>query len=291
MKFLVADGNFLLHRAWNTAGKTSAVPTIKVPKLILNWFCSTALKLNCDGGLLALDGSDNFRYGVYQGYKAARSGVHHTVEDGPLAGKSQHDAVYASLQPTKVLFKALGIRVVQMKRYEADDVLISVADKIGKKQGNHVYLLTLDKDMVQAVTDQVSIFYPEMQNRPEKIVTVADVKILKHGLTPRQFLDLQILMGDGVDGIPSVPGISKGEALTIIKEHGGLSAFFKTKEGQKFYQSRITELHRNKELVMLSKKAFPYVENDILFKGRLQGEADCKAFTTLMGKQNKASLF
>lgn len=291
-RYLMADGNWLLHRAWSAAGSRSNYPTEKVPAMLLDWVCSYALKLRCIGGGIAFDGSENFRYEVYKDYKSNRgsgAAVPKLVDAGPFKGMPVQDAVYQSLKPTKDLFKKLGLFVTQQKRFEADDVMRSCGWKLGK--GNVlIYLVSLDKDIIQAVTDNVHIYIPEVDRRPESILMPADVIAKKKGLTARQFLDLQILIGDEIDCVPPVPGMTRGKALAILKEHGGLSAFFKTKAGKDFYYSRATELHRNKELVQLSKLAFPYTKKDLLFSN-LKGEFPSQSFTTLRGLQTSRSLF
>ena len=290
-EFIVSDGNFSLHRAWSAIGKRSAQPTVRVPLLMLEWFCSHAVRLGCSGGAIAFDGSENFRYDVYSGYKSNRGGISVTIESGPMGGLTLHDAVYASLKPAKELFKSLGIRVIHLKKFEADDVMISAAWVLARnKPQNHVYLDTNDKDMIQGITENVSIYHAEMLNRPEEILTLKTMPKMKHGLSPKQFLDLQILLGDGVDSIPAVPGIEKAEAIRMLKTHGRLSDFLKTPKGKEFYYARATELHRNKELVMMSKKAFPYVEKDLSFK-YLTGEAECRSFVELRNSQRRRTLF
>ena len=110
------------------------------------------------------------------------------------------------------------------------------------------------------------------------------------GLTPKQFLDYQILRGDSMDDVPPVTSCTDKEALTIIKTHGSLGAFFKTADGKKFYSMRRTELHRNKDLVGLSKRVPLPEPKDISFR-HLKGSAESKAFTTLRDLQKKASLW
>jgi 5'-3' exonuclease len=291
----MVDGPWLLHRAWSVIGERTANPTKRIPHLILDWFCSYALSLNCNGGGIAFDGSSNFRYAVYSGYKANRGvgadGSPSLVSHGTMAGMTKKDAVYASLKPTKELFRSVGIFVTHPKRYEADDSMSSAAWRLCK---NHpevlMYLTSLDKDIIQCVTDNVHIHIPEYNKIPERIIKPADVPSLRKGLTALQFLDLQILLGDGVDNVPPVPGCTPAQALKLIKTHGSLNAFFQTEEGKLFYYPRANELHRNKELVKLSHKAFMFPKSTLMFD-KLSGTAESVAFTALKAKQNRKSLF
>lgn len=294
-RLILSDGNWLLYRAWSVLGERTANPTKRIPQLILDWFCSYALHLNCNGGGIAFDGSSNFRYAVYSGYKANRGkgadGSPSLVTSGALEGMTKQEAVYASLKPTKDLFRSVGIFVTHPKHHEADDSLASAAWRLCK---NHpevlMYLTSLDKDVLQCVTDNVHVHIPEFNKIPERIIKPADVVRLKKGLTPAQFLDLQILLGDGVDNVPAVPGCSQAQAMKLLKTHGSLSAYFHTEEGKTFYYSRANELHRNKELVKLSHKAFMFPKSTLMFD-KLTGTADSAAFTALKAKQNRKSLF
>lgn len=293
MNFHLMDGNFMLWRAWSTSGQTSSRPRERIPLQLLDWFCSYSLTLRCGGGALAFDGNENFRYDIFANYKANRSGSGGTsdaeVKHGPLKGMTVSDAVYSCLPPTVDLFRSVGIAVIQEPKYEADDVLNSGAKKLGIK-GNHVYLSCRDKDMVQCVNSQVTLHIPEMQGKSAVLYTPESTPTLKKGLTPLQFLDYQILMGDPMDTVPAVPGITEAKAMGILREYGSLKAFFKTEVGRKFYDLRATELHRNKDLVGLSKKAFPLKGSDISFR-HLHGSASSKAFTNLRDAQTKSSLF
>ena len=295
-RLVMADGNWLLHRAWSVLGERTAEPTKRVPSLILDWFCSYALRLNCNGGGIAFDGGSNFRYAVYSEYKAnrgsgANNGVPLVVEKGTMAGMTKQEAVYASLKPTKDLFRSVGLFVTHPKRFEADDSLASAAWRLCKNHPDTLmYLTSLDKDVIQCVTENVHIHIPEVGKMPERIIKPADVPRLRKGLTASQFLDLQILLGDSIDNVPPMPGCTPAMALKIVKTHGSLKAFFDTKDGKDFYFKRATELHRNKELVKLSHKAFMFPKSNLMFD-KLTGTAESVAFTTLKNKQTRSSLF
>lgn len=295
-RLLMVDGPWLLHRAWSVLGEKTSEPTVRIPRMLLEWFCTYALRLKCSGGGIAFDGSSNFRYEVYADYKAnrgsgANNGSPSLVKEGALAGMEVQDAVYKSLKPTKELFRSVGIFVTHPKRFEADDSMRSAAWRLCK---NHpetlMYLVSPDKDIVQAVDENVHIYIPEVNKVPERIIKPEDVPRLRGGLTALQFLDRQILLGDAVDNIPAVHSCPPATAMKIIKTHGSLHAFFQTEEGKAFYYPRANELNRNKELVRLSKKAFMYPKSSLMFD-KLTGSANSNAFTTLKGAQTKRSLF
>jgi 5'-3' exonuclease len=289
----IADGNWHLWRAWSVVGQRTSAPQTRIPLQILSWFCEYALRLKATHGAIAFDGPDNFRYDIYKDYKGSRSGEgggHDTVvNSGPFQGMTAADAVYSLLPPTVELFRSVGIMTIISDRHEADDCLSSAGHKYGV-QSNHVYLVTRDKDMTQCVNKNVTVYIPPMQQKPEILLTSDSTPELKKGLTPKQFLEYQILMGDPMDDVPAVSAVNERQVLNILKTHGSLSSYFKTKEGRAFYDLRISELHRNKTLVGLSKKV-PLPDSKLLSFSHLRGSAESKSFTTLRDLQKKASLW
>ena len=193
MKYLFADGNWLLHRAWHAYGKTSSAPEKRVPNQLLEWFCQGAVRMQCQGGAVCFDGPDVFRHKVYPLYKQNRSekAIHKAGafnDEGP----STSDRVNSLIPYTKELFVKHGIFAEQKEEFEADDLLISGAHYFTSKGADEVVFLARDKDLVQGISQRVKMFTPAMMKEPEKIWTVKSV-LADKGMTPRQFLNYQIL--------------------------------------------------------------------------------------------------
>lgn len=287
--YLFADGNWLLYRAWSAVGKVYKDPYKKVPMMLLDWFCKAALRLQATGGAMCFDGNDNFRKRLYPPYKAHREVGEPISPEGTMEGISVSDAVYASLDPTKELFYSLGIPIDQQPKYEADDLMISGANYFAQEsKSNRIYLMTRDKDTYQGITDQVTIFVPEMKQHPEELIGLKQL-LKKKGLSPKQFLSYQILIGDATDNVPPISDMTPKKALQIAKEFTSLPAFFRTKEGGRFYNEKEDELHRNKDLITLVRSAWRI--EDVSFKAHLKGRADSLAFNTLKSSVTKSSLF
>jgi len=266
MNYMFVDGNWCLHRAWSAMGHQSGIPTVRVPRMLLNWFCDYALRLNVQAGAMCFDGNSNFRYNVYPAYKSNRNGDK-IVDHGPSAGLTGSDAVYQSLEPTRELFQACGLTVVQEELYEADDLLCSAGHVYGRLPGNKVWLVTRDKDMRGSITKQVNMYIPEMSKQPEQRIT-PELVGKKQGMTPLQWIDYQILVGDEMDSVPPVARFTPSKAKALLKEHRSLGEYFKTDEGGAFYRKYHPDLHRNKQLVVMAKNAWPEGLN-LEFKGKL----------------------
>jgi len=65
-----------------------------------------------------------------------------------------------------------------------------------------VRLISSDKDLMQLVSDQVSML-DTMKNKAIGIPQVIE----KFGMGPERVIEIQALAGDSVDNIPGVPGI------------------------------------------------------------------------------------
>ena len=113
--------------------------------------------------------------------------------------------------------EALGVQVLTHERYEADDVIGTIAERAAAA-GFTVAIVTGDKDFFQLVRDGVSVFNP----RDEGTWYDAEGVKSKIGVAPDQVVDVLALMGDSVDNIKGVPGIGEKGARELISTHGSL---------------------------------------------------------------------
>ncbi|MBY0228718.1 MAG: DNA polymerase I [Gemmataceae bacterium] len=111
---------------------------------------------------------------------------------------------------------ALRVPVLSDPRYEADDILATLA-RAGEKRGLDVFLCTSDKDCRQLISDRVRLF--SLRKREE----FGAAQLLDDwGIRPDQVVDLQSLVGDSVDNVPGVPGIGVKTAAKLLQEFGTL---------------------------------------------------------------------
>ncbi len=108
------------------------------------------------------------------------------------------------------------IPVLELDRYEADDVLGTLAKKAAAS-GYDVVLVSADKDLMQLVGPHVSMYHTGRN----KMYGPAEVEE-DFGVPPGQVADVLALMGDAIDNIPGVPGIGEKGAKGLIKEYGSL---------------------------------------------------------------------
>lgn len=144
-----------------------------------------------------------FRNDIYAEYKSSRA-----LPDETLAFQ---------LAACKAITKILGIPCFASSRFEADDIIATLACKA--RRSNHpVVILSRDKDLGQLLVGaQDKLYDPATE-------TVLDQAAFeqKYGIAPEHMVDYQILVGDSVDDIPGVPGIGSKTASSLINQFGSL---------------------------------------------------------------------
>lgn len=115
--------------------------------------------------------------------------------------------------------EALGVPILTFERYEADDVLGTLARQ-ASDAGFESVIVTGDKDFFQLVNDRVKVYNP----RDEGTWYDADGVATKFGVRPEQVVDVLALMGDSIDNVKGVPGIGEKGARELISSQGSLDA-------------------------------------------------------------------
>jgi DNA polymerase-1 len=119
-------------------------------------------------------------------------------------------------------FEALGWYVIADERFEADDVLGSLA-RVESEAGGEALILTGDRDMFQCVGDAVSVLYVRTGSQGAEVVDAAGVR-KRYGVPPELVPDFIALRGDPSDGIPGAKGIGEKTAGDLLRRHGSLEA-------------------------------------------------------------------
>src|SRR5689334_13922848 len=108
------------------------------------------------------------------------------------------------------VLEAMRIPILEYQGFEADDVIGTIA-RNAEKDGFEVVIVSSDKDMLQLVTDRVTMLNPakdDLTYNPEKVKQFM-------GVRPDQIADLLALMGDTIDNIPGAPGIGEKGAQAL----------------------------------------------------------------------------
>src|SRR5499426_420893 len=111
--------------------------------------------------------------------------------------------------------EALGVPILTSERYEADDVIGTLATKAAAA-GFEVAIVTGDKDFFQLVHDGIRVYNPRDEGTWYDAAAVRE----KFGVAPDQVVDVMALMGDTIDNIKGVPGIGDKGARELIATYG-----------------------------------------------------------------------
>ncbi len=181
-----------------------------------------------------------FRRELYPEYKANRGA---TPED-----------IIESVPYIKDVVEAMGIPILQVAGYEADDV-IGTLSKMGEDAGCEVFMVTPDKDYGQLVTPHCKI-YKQKDNQVE-IVDVESINA-KYGIdNPQLVSDILAIWGDASDNIPGVMGIGEKGACKLVQQWGDVESIIanvdkiKGKQGERIASS-VEQLRLSKQLTLIS---------------------------------------
>ncbi|MGB5880274.1 MAG: DNA polymerase I, partial [Thermoanaerobaculia bacterium] len=141
--------------------------------------------------------------------------------------------------------EAHNIPILEEPRYEADDVLGTLAKKAAAA-GYEVVLVSSDKDLMQLVDENVSFYHTGR----DKLYSPATVEE-DFGVPPERVVDVLALKGDAVDNVPGVPGIGDKGAIQLIKEFGSLDQLLERADEVKRKSYR-EGLQEHRDLAVLS---------------------------------------
>lgn len=148
-----------------------------------------------------------------------------------------------------------GIKVLTVPRYEADDIMATLAVKV--QRGDYdaaapdlkLRMVTKDKDLEQVLADRAVMFDIHTD-------TLIDAAFLyeKKGITPQQAIDFQTLIGDSTDNVPGVKGIGPKTASKLIQQFGSVDELIKNVDQLKGKQRENVQLAINSGGLELSRK-------------------------------------
>lgn len=122
------------------------------------------------------------------------------------------------------IVRAFNIPILALEGYEADDVIGTVTQQ-ALGQNVAVRIITGDRDLLQLLTDHVTVQLPD---RSENMDVIYDLPrfVERYGLQPPQLVDLKALMGDSSDNIPGVRGIGEKTAQKLLTDYGTLDGVY-----------------------------------------------------------------
>ncbi|HWX97916.1 MAG TPA: 5'-3' exonuclease H3TH domain-containing protein [Solirubrobacteraceae bacterium] len=210
---LIADVPWLLYRSFFALPK-SIVGADGAPVNALLGTVNALLALidvrppaECPRAVVACLGAEQaeYRVALYPPYHAHRD---------PMPAE-----LAAQWQRAPALLAGLGWTVSGSDDLEADDVMFSHA-RTEQEQGGRALLLTGDRDLFGAVSDDVAVV--ELRKGAEQSKIGPEQVRERYGVEPEQVPDFIALRGDPSDGLPGAPGIGAKTAAELLRAHGSL---------------------------------------------------------------------
>ena len=123
------------------------------------------------------------------------------------------------------VLRTLGITMVEIAGFEADDVLATLATE-ARDAGRDVVVVTGDRDTFQLVEDpHVQVMYTRRGISDTVVYDEAGI-FERCGVPPDRYPVLAALRGDPSDNLPGVPGVGEKTAAKLVTEYGDLDGIF-----------------------------------------------------------------
>lgn len=212
---LLIDSDALLHISYNGSLKTPSYTELGIPNFCVRQFIysysKTIKDLGVDDTVFVFDHKDpTFRHLMADNYKGDR-------KEKDLELVIQEDFI-------KDIIEQSGFKSLTVSGYEADDVLVSLANKMVEELGyDKVYIGTSDKDIYQCITDKIHIF-----NLRKKEVINKD-NILEHfPVEVDKVVSYLCLVGDTADNVNGIEGVGNKRAIDLLNYFGDFISIFDT---------------------------------------------------------------
>lgn len=238
-KLLCIDGNSILNRQFYGIRFLSTKDGF--PTNAIFGFVNVLLRqlevLSPDYIAVAFDlKAPTFRHNMYAEYKAGR--------------RPSPEELIMQFAPAKEICRALGISVLELEGYEADDILGTLSAMAEEDGDVEAYVLTGDRDSLQLISKTTRVL---LATNTDTVVFDEAAFLEKYGVRADQYVDVKSLMGDSSDNIPGVPGIGEKTAFKLIAEAGSLDGIYENIENMGLTNSVKTKLTVGKDSAYISK--------------------------------------
>lgn len=235
-KFVIIDGNSLINRAFYALPmlrSLSGKPCNAVYGF-LNMMLNVISKQKPKYFVVVFDaGKHTFRHEFYPEYKGKRDKMPEDLAE--------------QLPMLKEVLISMGIKILEMKEIEADDLVGTLTRKFNEE----FILVSGDKDLLQLINKNTTVW---LTQKGISNVKEVDEAVLQQdfALEPYQVIELKALMGDSSDNIPGVPGVGKVTANKLIAEYKDIDNLYAHID--EISGNLKNKLIENKELCYLSKR-------------------------------------
>ena len=254
LKILIVDGMNLIKRCYH--GIPVRYNEEGMPTNIIYGFIRTLINeyniFNCTNIIVVFDTptSSQGKKEIYSEYKGNRK----NLTDKELQDK---EIINEQIPHLQAVLRAAGVTLLSNKKYEADDLIATLAEKF--KVDHKIFILSRDNDLLQLVDEKVTIIRPGSQGKGKTVVNPHTFKELYPDLlSPQHIFDLKVIGGDPSDNIPGLNRVREKTALKILSQYQSLNNIERDlsqldPKTKVLFESGQDIIKRNKELVGLDK--------------------------------------
>ncbi|MDT0618780.1 5'-3' exonuclease H3TH domain-containing protein [Salinisphaera sp. P385] len=208
---LLVDASVYIFRAWFSLPATMTGPDgepVNAAYGFADFLAGLLGETQPTHAAIAFDESldSSFRNEIDPDYKANR-------EPAPPSLKAQITVCMA-------LCRALGLATLSSPRYEADDLIGTLAAR-ARQQGRAVTIVSTDKDLAQLLVDGDCLYDYARGARLDPAAIIE-----RFGVRCAQMPDYLGLVGDAVDNIPGVAGIGAKTAAALLADGRDLDSLY-----------------------------------------------------------------
>ena len=204
MNVHLVDGTYELFRHYYGAPPASSADGMEVGAIL--GVLGSMLGMFGDGATHLAVATDHviesFRNTLWRSYKT---------------GEGIDPALLAQFHPLEDALEAMGVTVMRMIEFEADDALAAGAAKAAADpRVGRVLICTPDKDLAQSVVESRIV----QLDRRARVMRDEDGVRKKFGVPPASIPDYLALTGDSADGYPGLPGWGAKSAAAVLAHYG-----------------------------------------------------------------------
>ena len=212
-RIFLVDAYALIYRSYfafisrpltNSAGENTSAP-FGFTRFLLD----IREKLEPDYLAVVFDAGDSFRDEIYPEYKATR--------------EKMPDDLRSSLTRIRAIVEGFNDPIVELRGYEADDVIGTLALK-ALDAGLEAVIVSGDKDFYQLVRPGIHLMNPG-RGGPTGVAAewvTEENAGEKFGVPPAQVADYLALVGDSSDNVPGAKGVGPKTAVQLLERHSSV---------------------------------------------------------------------
>jgi DNA polymerase-1 len=190
------------------------------------------------------------------------------------AGRNIDANMFKQLPYIKQILDVMGIKWLEHPKFEADDIIASLAANWAGRNGS-VYILSNDFDFVQMISDKIHL----IRNYRGRLINCDDVFIKeKFGICPYQYVDYLSIVGDRTDNIIGAKGLGRKITSNLLDKYDNIFGIFDNlSELMPGVQTRLNDnrnlIYKNRNFMSMNKNIkiteilscdLPETQNDII---------------------------